>query len=125
MEELESFATQRFSTEAFASPALRGASIGAQARLENTGVIPELPLLPEAQTLPKEGQSLWAFASWGGGARTLLGAPGHTTSNKKLLGAPGLTTRNKKATRVSVPRGFVDQLAAAGKPRNSFCSKLR
>ena len=36
------------------------------------------------------------------GARTLLGAPGLTTRNKKLLGArtllraPGLTTRNKK-----------------------------
>ena len=30
------------------------------------------------------------------GARTLLGAPGRTTRNKKLLGAPGRTTRNKK-----------------------------
>ena len=30
------------------------------------------------------------------GARTLLGAPGHTSRNKKLLRAPGLTTRNKK-----------------------------
>ena len=29
------------------------------------------------------------------GARTLLGAPGIATRNKKLLGAPGLTTRNK------------------------------
>ena len=32
------------------------------------------------------------------GARTLLGAPGIATSNKKLLGAPGLTTRSKDAT---------------------------
>ena len=30
------------------------------------------------------------------GARTLLGAPGIATRNKKLLGAPALTTRNKK-----------------------------
>ena len=29
-------------------------------------------------------------------ARTLLGAPGLTSSNKKLLGAPGLTSSNKK-----------------------------
>ena len=29
------------------------------------------------------------------GARTLLGAPGLTTRNKKLLGAPGHTTRSK------------------------------
>ena len=29
-------------------------------------------------------------------ARTLLGAPGIATRNKKLLGAPGLITRNKK-----------------------------
>ena len=33
------------------------------------------------------------------GARTLLGAPGLTTRNKKLLGAPGRTTRSKNATR--------------------------
>ena len=26
------------------------------------------------------------------GARTLLGAPGHTIRNKKLLGAPGIAT---------------------------------
>ena len=32
------------------------------------------------------------------GARTLLGAPGIATRNKKLLGAPGLTTRSKDAT---------------------------
>ena len=32
------------------------------------------------------------------GARTLLGAPGRTTSNKKSLGAPGLTTRSKDTT---------------------------
>ena len=36
-------------------------------------------------------------------ARTLLGTPGHTTRNKKLLGAPGLTTRSKDATRGSWP----------------------
>ena len=30
------------------------------------------------------------------GARTLLGAPGRTTRNKKLLGAPGIATRSKK-----------------------------
>ena len=30
------------------------------------------------------------------GARTLLGAPGLTTRNKKLLGAKGIATRNKK-----------------------------
>ena len=42
------------------------------------------------------------------GARTLLGAPGRTTSNKKLLvgartllGAPGIATRSKDATRGS------------------------
>ena len=34
-------------------------------------------------------------------ARTLLGAPGIATSNKKLLGAPGLTTRSKDAIRKS------------------------
>ena len=33
------------------------------------------------------------------GARTLLGAPGLTTSNKKLLGAKGVATRSKDATR--------------------------
>ena len=33
------------------------------------------------------------------GARTLLGAPGLTTRNKKLLGAPGSATRSKDATR--------------------------
>ena len=33
------------------------------------------------------------------GARTLVGAPGIATKNKKLLGAPGLTTRSKDATR--------------------------
>ena len=32
-------------------------------------------------------------------ARTLLGAPGRTTRNKKLLGAPGIATRSKDATR--------------------------
>ena len=32
------------------------------------------------------------------GARTLLGAPGLTTSNKKLLGAKGIATRSKDAT---------------------------
>ena len=35
------------------------------------------------------------------GARTLLGAPGHTTRNKKLVGAPGIATRSKDATRGS------------------------
>ena len=35
------------------------------------------------------------------GARTLLGAPGIATRNKKLLRAPGLTTRSKDATRGS------------------------
>ena len=30
------------------------------------------------------------------GARTLLGAPGLTTRNKKLLGAPGIATRSKR-----------------------------
>ena len=35
------------------------------------------------------------------GARTLLGAPGLTTRNKKLLGAPGIATRSKDATRGS------------------------
>ena len=30
--------------------------------------------------------------------KKLLGAPGHTTRNKKLLGAPGLTTRSKDVT---------------------------
>ena len=34
------------------------------------------------------------------GARTLLGAPGLTTRNKKLLGAPGIATRSKDATNV-------------------------
>ena len=34
---------------------------------------------------------------WLVGARTLLGAPGLTTSNKKLLGAPGIATRSKDA----------------------------
>ena len=37
------------------------------------------------------------------GARTLLGAPGLTTSNKTLLGAPGIATRSKDATRGSWP----------------------
>ena len=32
------------------------------------------------------------------GARTLLGAPGLTPSNKKLLGAPGIATRSNKAS---------------------------
>ena len=32
------------------------------------------------------------------GARTLLGAPGLTTRNKKLLGAKGIATRSKDAT---------------------------
>ena len=32
-------------------------------------------------------------------ARTLLGAPGIATRNKKLLGAPGIVTRSKDATR--------------------------
>ena len=32
-------------------------------------------------------------------ARTLLGAPGLTTRNKKLLGAPGIATRSKDAIR--------------------------
>ena len=31
------------------------------------------------------------------GARTLLGAPGLATRNKKLLGAPGIATRSKDA----------------------------
>ena len=34
-----------------------------------------------------------------GVSRTLLGAPGRTTRNKKLLGAPGIATRSKDATR--------------------------
>ena len=38
---------------------------------------------------------------WLLGARTLLGAPGRTTRNKKLLGAPGIATRSKDATRGS------------------------
>ena len=33
------------------------------------------------------------------GARTLLGAPGHTTRSKKLLGTKGIATRNKEAAR--------------------------
>ena len=37
------------------------------------------------------------------GARTLLGALGLTTSNKKLLGAKGVATRSKDATRGSWP----------------------
>ena len=37
------------------------------------------------------------------GARTLLGAPGRTTKNKKLLGAKGIATRSKDATRGSWP----------------------
>ena len=36
------------------------------------------------------------------GARTLLGAPGRTTRNKKLLGAPGIATRSKDATHKSM-----------------------
>ena len=37
------------------------------------------------------------------GARTLLGAPGRTFSNKKLLQPPGIATRSKDATRGSWP----------------------
>ena len=37
------------------------------------------------------------------GARMLLGAPGLTTSNKKLLGAPGIATWSRDATRGSWP----------------------
>ena len=33
------------------------------------------------------------------GARTLLGAPGLTTRNKKLLGAPGIVTRSMESSR--------------------------
>ena len=33
------------------------------------------------------------------GARTLLGAPGIATRNKKLLGAKGIAIRSKDATR--------------------------
>ena len=32
------------------------------------------------------------------GTRTLQGAPGHTTRNKKLLGDPGIAARSKNAT---------------------------
>ena len=35
--------------------------------------------------------------------RTLLGAKGIATRNKKLLGAPGMATRSKDATRGSWP----------------------
>ena len=35
------------------------------------------------------------------GARTLLGAPGLTTRNKKLLGGPGIATRSRDATRAN------------------------
>ena len=54
-------------------------------------------------------RTAWAFAailsdgsvvSWGA-ARTLLGAPGIATRNKKLLGAPGLTTRSKDAAKIA------------------------
>ena len=38
-----------------------------------------------------------------GRARTLLGAPGHTTRSKKLLGAPGIATRSKDATKKCSP----------------------
>ena len=34
------------------------------------------------------------------GARTLLGAPGLTTRNKRLLGAPGIATSSKDASRL-------------------------
>ena len=34
------------------------------------------------------------------GAKTLLGAPGHTTRSKKLLGTKGIATRSKNATRL-------------------------
>ena len=34
------------------------------------------------------------------GAKTLLGAPGLTTRNKKLLGTKGIATRSKDATRL-------------------------
>ena len=34
------------------------------------------------------------------GARTLLGLPGLSTSNKKLLGTPGIATNSKDASRL-------------------------
>ena len=39
------------------------------------------------------------------GARTLLGAPGLTTRNKKLLGAPGIATKSKDASRLEAAIG--------------------
>ena len=40
------------------------------------------------------------------GARTLLGAPGRTTSNKKLLGAPCAQPASKGLTATMVPEGL-------------------
>ena len=48
-----------------------------------------------APSLPRRLGKVRVFC----GTRTLLGAPGLTTSNKKLLGAPDIATRNKDATR--------------------------
>ena len=38
------------------------------------------------------------------GTRTLLGAKGIATRNKKLLVAPGIATRNKDATSINISR---------------------
>ena len=46
------------------------------------------------------------------GARTLLGAPGHTTSNKKLLGTKGIATRSKDATK-HITTSFICRLVLA------------
>ena len=45
--------------------------------------------------------------------RTLLGAPGIATSNKKLPAAPGRTTRSKEATRGSWHRYYTGQKKVA------------
>ena len=70
---------------------------------------PQLHLAP-----PLLGQKIWPATclrlgrgTWGDkkqmvstrSDRTLLGAPGLTTRNKKLLGAPGIATSSKDATR--------------------------
>ena len=52
------------------------------------------------------------------GARTLLGAPGLTTRNKKLLGAPGIATSSKKilGARGRHPKKYQRALASRAIP---------
>ena len=49
--------------------------------------------LSQKLVLRKTGAPCSQFFSQPSGARTLLGAPGLTTSNKKLLGAKGIGAR--------------------------------